>query len=86
MLKDAIKFTNIQTKENNNILFRRSTMKPIKNAERIEKLRLQVPSDELAKAVLLTTAKELGRQLLMRNIDHSQIRRKLREFKVLDEQ
>lgn len=55
-------------------------MKPIKNSDRIESLMLKVPSETIAQAIVLTTMRDEGRQLLRGNIERSQLRKYLRDL------
>lgn len=56
-------------------------MKLIKNSDRIEKLMSKVTNEEIAEAVVRTTATELGREILRNNLERSRIREFLREIK-----
>ncbi len=56
--------------------------KPIKNSDRIEKL-MSITNEQIAQAIMETTMRELGRDLLRGNIERSQIKKHLKQIKVL---
>lgn len=56
----------------------------IKNSDRIEKL-MSITNEEIAEAVMRTTATELGREMLRNNLERSRIREFLRDLETAKE-